>query len=73
MAEIEESDKYLTTLAQIAELTQELYLGKTTVIFELREMEFHTMCTKFRELDKDTKSFKIDVSGTEFIYLMDES
>jgi hypothetical protein len=73
MAEIEESDKYLTTLAQIAELTQELYLGKTTVIFELREMEFHTMGTKFRELDKDVKSFKIDVSGTEFIYLMDES
>jgi hypothetical protein len=60
MAEIEESDKYLTTLAQIAELTQELYLGKTTVIFELREMEFHTIGTKCRELDKDTKSFKID-------------
>jgi hypothetical protein len=72
MAEIEESDKYLTTLAQIAELSQGLYLGKTTVIFELPEMEFHTMGTKFKELNKDAKSFKIDVSGTEFIYLLDE-
>ena len=52
MAEIEESDKYLTTLAQIAELSQGLYLGKTTVIFELPEMEFHTMGTKFKELNK---------------------
>jgi hypothetical protein len=62
----------LENLAEIAEKVQNLYNGKTTVVFELKKEEYMKTISLFREIDRNHKQFKIDISGTEFIFLLIE-
>ena len=62
----------LENLAEIAEKVQNLYDGKTTVVFELKKEEYSKTISLFREIDRNHKQFKIDISGTEFIFLLIE-
>ena len=59
-------------LALIAESVQTLFSGKGTVIFELPKGEYTSVIGHFREVDRHHKQFSIDISGTEFHFILDE-
>jgi hypothetical protein len=64
----------LEKLALIAESAQTLFSGKGTIIFELPKGEYSSVINHFREIDRNHKQFSIDISGTEFHFiLMEES
>ena len=59
-------------LALIAESVQTLFSGKGTIIFELPKGEYTSVINHFREVDRHHKQFSIDISGTEFHFILDE-
>jgi len=59
-------------LALIAESVQTLFSGKGTIIFELPKGEYSSVLNHFREVDRHHKQFSIDISGTEFHFILDE-
>ena len=59
-------------LALIAESVQTLYSGKGTIIFELPKGEYTGVINHFREIDRQHKQFSIDISGTEFHFILTE-
>lgn len=63
----------LEKLAIIAESVQTLFEGKGTIIFELKENEYKPVISHFREIDRHHKQFSIDISGTEFHFVLDEN
>ena len=61
-------------LALIAESVQDLFSGKGTIIFELPKGEYKGVINHFREIDRHHKQFSMDISGTEFHFiLMDDT
>lgn len=60
----------LEKLALIADGIQNLYKGKSTVVFELEDVEYYRMMDVVGETDREKQQFKIDISGMEFIYLL---
>jgi len=60
-------------LALIAESVQTLFSGKGTIIFELPIGEYTSVINHFREVDRQHKQFSIDISGTEFHFVLMES
>ena len=61
-------------LALIAESVQSMFSGKGTIIFELPKGEYTSVINHFREIDRSHTQFSIDISGTEFHFiLMDEN
>jgi len=63
----------LESLAKIADSVQENYSGKVTIIIELEEKEYKETISHFREIDRTHKHFSIDISGTEFHFILNES
>lgn len=60
-------------LALLSDAAESLFPnGKMVVVFELKEDDFKRVQDNFRQVDKTNKQFKIDISGTEFIFLLDE-
>ena len=59
-------------LALVAESVQTLFSGKGTIIFELPKGEYSEVINHFREVDRHHKQFSIDISGTEFHFILDE-
>jgi hypothetical protein len=59
-------------LANVADELVKIYpKGKSVVVFSLADDDFKT--TKLQVNDfSNSEQFKIDISGTEFIFLMDE-
>jgi hypothetical protein len=73
MAEDQKSDNgELGKLALIADGLQNLYKGKSTIIFELESVEYDRMLSSFDNIEKNLKQFKIDISGTDFIFILIE-
>jgi hypothetical protein len=73
MAENKENfDGYLEKLAMIADAVDDLYIGKKTIVFELNREEFVKMRNILKTANEDQDQFKIDISGIEFIYLLNE-
>lgn len=62
----------LEKLALIAESVQTIFKGKGTIIFELEKEEYKTVISHFREIDRHHKQFSIDISGTEFHFILTE-
>jgi hypothetical protein len=62
----------LNKLALIAESIQTIFEGKGSVIFELKDKEYHEILSHFREIDRVHKQFSIDISGTEFHFILIE-
>jgi hypothetical protein len=62
----------LEKLALIAESVQTMFSGKGTIIFELPIGEYTSVINHFREVDRQHKQFSIDISGTEFHFILDE-
>jgi hypothetical protein len=73
MAKNKESvNELIYKLANIADDLVKIYpSGKSVVVFSLSNDDFKN--TKLQVNDfSNTEQFKIDISGTEFIFLMDE-
>lgn len=60
----------LEKLALIAESVQSIFSGKATILFELPKGEYTSVINHFREIDRDHKQFSIDISGTEFHFVL---
>jgi hypothetical protein len=63
----------LEKLALIADSLQTMFVGKSSVLLELNKEEYTKMINHFREIDRHHKQFTIDMSGTDFIFILDES
>jgi hypothetical protein len=73
MAETKNNDiGQIEKLALIADSVQSLFSGKTTIVFELENDEYKIMINHFREIDRHHKQFSIDISGTEFYFILNE-
>jgi len=73
MAENQKSVELLTKLAMITDAVQNTVEGKASVIFEVNQQEYEKLYLQFENsLTEDNKQFKIDISGTDFIFLLDE-
>lgn len=74
MAKIKKDiDGILKDLAKISDISEGLFECKTSVIFDMELEEIKKLQTHFREIDKRHNAFKIDISGTEFIFISNES
>ena len=62
----------LSDLAEIADKLENVYRGRKTVIFELDKEEYQTTINMFREIDRKNDKFKVDISGIEFIYILNK-
>jgi hypothetical protein len=62
----------LEKLALIAESCQTIFSGKGTIVFELPIGEYSSVINHFREIDRHHKQFSIDISGTEFHFILKE-
>lgn len=62
----------LEKLALIAESCQTIFQGKATLVFELKDTEYKKVINHFREIDRHHKRFSIEISGTEFHFILDE-
>ena len=74
MGETQKSiDGIIEKLSLIAEASVDLFPnGKMVIVFELKRKDFKKVQTNFRQMDHSHKQFKIDISGIEFIFLLDE-
>jgi hypothetical protein len=62
----------LEKLALIAESCQTIFSGKATIVFELPKGEYNSVINHFREVDRHHKQFSIDISGTDFHFILTE-
>lgn len=73
MAENKENIEFLGKLALMTDAAQDLFRGKMTVVFELKETEYRFAYSIFDEkYDTEKQQFKVDISGTDFIFILDE-
>jgi hypothetical protein len=63
----------LEKLALIAESCQTIFSGKATIVFELPKGEYASVINHFREVDRHHTQFSIDISGTEFHFILIET
>lgn len=73
MGEIEKDDVgIMEKLALISDATQSLFPdSKSAIVYELKEKEFRQVINHFREVDRGHKKFKIDISGVEIIFILE--
>jgi hypothetical protein len=73
MAENQKNIELLNRLALLTEGAQELVKGKVSIVFELQREEFNQYYLQFEDsIDENKTQFKVDISGTDFIFLLDE-
>lgn len=74
MAETEENNiGLITKIALLADAVENIFPeGKGVVVFELKNDDFETARKELLVPNPDEKQFKIDMSGTEFIFLKHE-
>lgn len=64
----------LEKMALISEAIESIFpYGKGAVIFELKKNEFEFIRSFFDKTDILSRHFKVDMSGVEFMFLLDES
>jgi hypothetical protein len=76
MAETEKSiDGIIEKLALLSDGLQTLFPeGTMAIAFELNHTDFKKIQKNFRDIDRNFKQFKIDMSGIELMFLLrDES
>jgi len=62
----------LEKLALIADSLQSMFTGKTMVVVESGEKEYKRVINHFREIDRHHDRFTIEISGTDFVFILDE-
>lgn len=60
----------LSDLADIADKLQGLHSSRVVTIFEMDRYDYDKAIRMFDRVDRKSDSFKIDISGVEFIYLL---
>jgi hypothetical protein len=70
MEENFKNDGTLVRLAMIVDAAQEVHRGTATIIFEVDKTEFEETKKNLQVNSKQDDKFKIDISGTEIIYLL---
>lgn len=67
-------DGIIEKLALISDAVDSLFPeGRSAVVFQLKNEDFKKVQSNFREIDREHKQFKIDISGVEFIFLEETS
>jgi hypothetical protein len=67
-------DGIIEKLALVSDAVDSLFPeGKSAVVFQLKHEDFKKVQNNFREIDRNHKQFKIDISGVEFIFLEETS
>lgn len=60
-------------LAQIADEVEKLFPnGRGVIVYELKKPDFYSIKKEFNISDKGEQQFKLDISGTEIIFILDE-
>ncbi len=74
MAKTEKSDDgVIEKLAIISNAMEDLFPdGKFISVLELGKKDFKKVQKNFRDIDRSHKRFKIDISGVEFVFILDE-
>jgi hypothetical protein len=71
MAENKSIDGIIEKLALVADGLQTLFPeGTMAVAMELNYDDYKKVQKNFRDVDRDFKQFKIDMSGVEFMFLL---
>lgn len=70
MDEDKKNNGILSGLAEVADKLQSYYRGQVTVILELDRYDYDKAIRSFDQVDLRNDKFKIDISGTEFIYIL---
>jgi len=71
MAENKSIDGIIEKLALVADGLQTLFPeGTMAVAMELKYDDYKNVQKNFRDVDRDFKQFKIDMSGVEFMFLL---
>jgi hypothetical protein len=66
-------DGIIEKLALLSDAADSLFpSGRKVVVFELNKEDFKKVQNNFREVDQTFKQFKIEITGVEFIFLLDE-
>jgi hypothetical protein len=64
----------LTNLALIVDGAQKLFpRSKSVLIYELNQDDFNYVKSNFRNLKIDDTQIKIDISGTEIVFILENS
>jgi len=67
-------DGIIEKLALVADAIDSLFPdGKSAIAFELKSNDFKRVQHNFRQVDHTHKQFKIVISNTEFMFLLDGS
>ena len=67
-------DGVIDKLALVSDALESLFPdGKSAVVFQLNTEDFKKVQNNFRDVDRNHKKFKIDISGVEFIFLEETS
>jgi hypothetical protein len=72
MEENNQEPRSIEKLAKVADILQDMYKGRGVVVFELDRYDFDQALRSFDQVDLRSDKFKIDISGTEFIYMLRE-
>jgi hypothetical protein len=73
MAENKKSPEFLKRLATFTDEVESIFNAKTTLILELKENDYRRVVLELEDVpDPNQKQFKIEISGTDFIFLLDE-
>jgi len=71
MAENKSIDGIIEKLALVADGLQTLFPdGTMAIAMELNYDDYKKVQKNFRDIDRDFKQFKIDMSGVEFMFLL---
>ena len=73
MAENKKSPEFLKKMAKFTDEVESIFNAKATLVLELKENDFRRVILEFEDVpDPNQKQFKIEISGTDFIFLLDE-
>jgi hypothetical protein len=73
MAENKKSPEFLKRLATFTDEVESIFNARATLVLELKENDFRRVALEFEDVpDPEQKQFKIEISGTDFIFLLDE-
>lgn len=73
MAENKKSPEFLKKLAVLTDELQNNFSAKATLVMEVKENDFRRLILEFEDVpDPSQKQFKIEISGMDFIFLLDE-
>jgi hypothetical protein len=60
-------------MALVSDAIDSLFVnGKKVIVIELNKFDFEQTKRQFKNVDPNLSQFKIDISGIEFIFILDE-